>query len=477
MSLIPYFFASRQAVVLGASACVALSTVLVSLNEGNRAPLVASNAPGVMTAPEVPAAVPSDVSIVSTRVVATVAATTSAPASPPLKSDPTANPVAQLQSSQTPNSSVSQGQEIGLGKAKDDTVHKPQPGGLVIASIAPGGALNPGLDLAPSLHTAPLGKPSIGPLTKATPDTKLSFDLVRVDKSGSAVVAGKATPGQVVGVNIDGVEVAQAQTNSRGSFVAMFMVPDSENTQIITLFTRDSVGTIHMSPEQVIVVRRKTKKPAQVIADAVNTSNDQQVDAPPVPEKDVAPAIILSSDKGVKMVQPAAPQSNAPEVMANVSLDLISYDKSGEVVLTGRSKPDSHVRVYVDDKPVKMNAVAKDGSWQMSLPEVDAGRYTLRIDEIDPTGKVTSRLETPFQKEVAAEAKRVASNAALATADGAAPLPNVQKITIQRGATLWGLAEKNYGKGDLYMQIFNANRDTIRDPNLIYPGQIFKIPD
>ncbi len=177
------------------------------------------------------------------------------------------------------------------------------------------------------------------------------------------------------------------------------------------------------------------------------------------------------------MVQPTQMAQTTPQISANVTIDLISYDSKGEVVLTGRSKPGQHVRVYVDGKPVKTQAVAPDGTWQLSLPEVDAGRYTLRVDEIDSSGKVTSRIQTPFQKEFADSVKRVASNGSLDGSSGAAGVPPVQKVTIQPGATLWALAEANYGQGRLYMQIFNANRDFIRDPDLIYPGQIFTIPN
>jgi nucleoid-associated protein YgaU len=48
---------------------------------------------------------------------------------------------------------------------------------------------------------------------------------------------------------------------------------------------------------------------------------------------------------------------------------------------------------------------------------------------------------------------------------------------VQRGFTLWGIAEVNFGNGILYVQIFQENSADIRDPDLIYPGQIFALPD
>ncbi len=50
-------------------------------------------------------------------------------------------------------------------------------------------------------------------------------------------------------------------------------------------------------------------------------------------------------------------------------------------------------------------------------------------------------------------------------------------VTVQPGYTLWGIAKRNFGHGILYVQVFEANRDKIRNPDLIYPGQVFTIPD
>ena len=59
----------------------------------------------------------------------------------------------------------------------------------------------------------------------------------------------------------------------------------------------------------------------------------------------------------------------------------------------------------------------------------------------------------------------------------AAPSPvNPVSITVQPGFTLWGIASEQFGDGVLYVQVFEANKDKIRDPNLIYPGQVFVIP-
>ncbi len=198
---------------------------------------------------------------------------------------------------------------------------------------------------------------------------------------------------------------------------------------------------------------------------------------PDLPAAQGAPAIVIANRQGVRLLQPPSIDAAAPEAMPNITLDMITYDDQGEVVLAGRARPNRHVRVYVDDRPVKTGVVSPDGSWQLSLPEIAPGRYRLRLDEIGADGKVTSRIETPFQKERPEEARQVV--AALAARDDGKDRPSrrVETVTVQKGNTLWAISKRNYGLGHLYVKIFQANRDLIRDPDLIYPGQIFTIPE
>ena len=68
-----------------------------------------------------------------------------------------------------------------------------------------------------------------------------------------------------------------------------------------------------------------------------------------------------------------------------------------------------------------------------------------------------------------------ASDPAAGATDRAAP-PRVTSVTVQPGNTLWALASETYGDGFQYVRLFDANKDQIRDPDLIYPGQVFVLP-
>ncbi|MBY0351428.1 LysM peptidoglycan-binding domain-containing protein, partial [Tabrizicola sp.] len=69
-----------------------------------------------------------------------------------------------------------------------------------------------------------------------------------------------------------------------------------------------------------------------------------------------------------------------------------------------------------------------------------------------------------------------APQAPAAPASDAAAPPVPVTVTVQPGFTLWGIAQDRYGTGVMYVQVFEANRDKIRDPDLIYPGQVFAVP-
>jgi len=143
-----------------------------------------------------------------------------------------------------------------------------------------------------------------------------------------------------------------------------------------------------------------------------------------------------------------------------VTLDSISYDQGGAVKLAGRARRAQAIRVYVDGAPKAATRSSEAGTWDARLETVDAGRYVLRVDALAEDGTVDSRAETPFQ--------RVYPTAGQTTGP--------TQITVQPGNTLWVMAREKYGSGLLYTQIFAANSDAIRDPDLIYPGQIFTLP-
>ena len=177
-----------------------------------------------------------------------------------------------------------------------------------------------------------------------------------------------------------------------------------------------------------------------------------------------APVVMITDNKGVRVIQSGAENSEN-----DVALDTISYDDGGEVNLAGRGKPAGYVRIYLDNTPVSTAVMDSMGQWNTALSQIDPGVYTLRLDQLDPRGQVSSRLEMPFKRE-----SLETLQAQLLALDDPA---RINVVTVQPGNTLWAIARERYGLGILYVRVFQANRDKIRDENLIYPGQIFELPD
>lgn len=304
-----------------------------------------------------------------------------------------------------------------------------------------------------------------------------SFDLVRVEPDGSTTVAGRAEPLSEIIVELDGTEVARDRVGSDGSFVQVFPAGTSDAPRLIRLKSSLSGTDWLVSKESAVLgpiaAPRPVEPPVKPEQVAEKTPPAKDVQPKPTPAKpeataeapkeaappDTTPAVVIASNEGVRLVQ--KPKGKAPAIMSAVALDTISYSDAGQVELAGRAKGNGFVRVYIDNKPVTTSRIAPDGNWRTGLPNVDTGIYTLRVDEIDASGKVTSRVETPFKREAQ---------------DVVVEAGQVKAITVQPGNTLWALAQDTYGDGVLYVRLFEANRDRIRDPDLIFPGQVFDLP-
>ncbi|MEO8532062.1 MAG: Ig-like domain-containing protein [Deltaproteobacteria bacterium] len=303
-----------------------------------------------------------------------------------------------------------------------------------------------------------------------------SFDLVRVEADGSAIIAGQAEPGATVEVMIDGVALATASADSTGKFVTFTDILPSDLPRGLSLSVTTE-GTAVASDQTVIVAPFAAVKPelasepapesAPEIAATEPAKTPVQPVAESLAEASPGPTLLLAEKDGITVLQ-------APEVVdapKNISIDSITYDTSGGVFLAGRGTTDGTVRVYVDNTEVTTTEIADNGQWRTDLPDVDKGVYTLRVDQISAEGKVISRTETPFQRE---DATLIAQANPLAEPSRPSEL---KILTVQPGNTLWAIANQKWGDGMLYVRVFEANKDRIRDPDLIYPGQVFDIPN
>ena len=265
------------------------------------------------------------------------------------------------------------------------------------------------------------------------PDAPIAprFDLVRVEPDGATLVAGSTDPGDVVEVLLDNAAAATVAADPSGAFVASFALPPGGGLLRMDLRARGASGE-RLSLEPVFVTAPGGDAP----------------DAEP-------PVVAQARPEGMALLQAPPRPQNAP-----VTLDMLSYSPDGAVVMQGRASPHGLVRIYADATMIAEAQVSPSGDWSVEGAEgLAPGGYTLRVDELGPEGRVVSRIETPFQRVAETEAR---------LADG--------QIVVQPGDSLWRIAQQVYGRGLRYTVIYDSNRARIRDPDLIYPGQVLELP-
>jgi LysM repeat protein len=101
------------------------------------------------------------------------------------------------------------------------------------------------------------------------------------------------------------------------------------------------------------------------------------------------------------------------------------------------------------------------------------------VNSEDEKNQIWNALKTipDWQKEVVADIRvRAGSQQQQATAQAAPEGVEYETYTVRPGDTLSGIAKQRLGNAGAYMDIFNANRDQLNDPDLIKPGQVLKIP-
>jgi nucleoid-associated protein YgaU len=297
------------------------------------------------------------------------------------------------------------------------------------------------------------------------PEVKPSFDVVRVNPNGDAVVAGRAAPGAKITLLDNGQPVGSATADDRGEWV---LLPDSAvdpGQHKFSLKAEDDSGKSQESEKEVIVV---VPKPAEDIAGQPVTKPSGAL-AIEVPKQGEGPTQLLNAPGSAAPVAPTpAPQpagttaeaTPSPPAAPPLSLDTIDYTADGRAMLSGHTLPGSDVIIYLDNASLGAAKADPSGRWTF-VPEVKSpiGDHEVRVDMVDNAGKVQARVKVPFAQPDFTQVKLTDDT-----------------VIVQPGNSLWRIARKSYGHGVQYTVIYEANKDRIGDPNLIYPGQIFTLP-
>jgi len=275
--------------------------------------------------------------------------------------------------------------------------------------------------------------PSVPPSILAVP----SFDIALIGPDGRGVIAGRGQPGAKI-ILLDGEkELAQDQADANGEWVIVAQDPPlSAGTHELRVIQHVE-GRAPVTSDQVVVA---------VVPDQKQSG----------PEKTLV--MIAPSSGAARLMQP--PSAAGVPKSGDLVMSTLDYDEGGHVTVTGKATPGAVVRAYINDKMVAEGQAAADGSWRLvPAKPVEPGNYKLRLDRLARDGRPAARLELPFER---------------------VPVPpatgNSERLVVVRGDSLWNIARAHYGTGFQHTLIYGANKDQIRDPDLIYPGQVFSLP-
>jgi nucleoid-associated protein YgaU len=293
-----------------------------------------------------------------------------------------------------------------------------------------------------------------------------SFDIVRVEPNGEAVLAGRGPPNGTVQIYDGAVLLGEVTVSSIGEWVFILLVPLAPGSHELGLRAITVTGQVILSVSVVVVLvpqpQAIAEAPGSAEPSVVATLSEESGKAATsgAPEVQLGALAVLVPREG----QAASKILQQPDSEGLRDQDLVlgavDYDESGRVVVSGKAEPGAPVIAYMDNQAVGATRADDQGRWEVTPDQPLApGLHSLRIDRVDEGGQVTARVETPFAR--------------------AAELPQGSKkglVIVQPGNSLWRIARHSYGRGMRYTVIYQANQDQIRDPDLIYPGQIFKLP-
>ena len=310
---------------------------------------------------------------------------------------------------------------------------------------------------APEIVTAP---PASGQTEEEDPladPIKPTFDVVRVDPNGDTVIAGRAHPLATVTVRDNDADLGQSDADDRGEWVYLPTSPLEPGPHELKLSSVLPDGrTVEGDGTVVLVV---PKPGFDVAGEPIEEGAQQQPLVVLIPEKGKPGAELIQKPGGTSGMTGTAEPGGVSTEDGSLTVETIDYDQDGNISISGRGPEGSTVITYLDNAPIGEGIVGDDGYWRVDPEqEVSPGVYRLRFDAVRDTS-VIARLEIPFSR--------------------AAPLADLDPdsfIVVQPGNSLWRIARRTLGTGFSYTEIYEANSDQIRDPDLIYPGQVFEIP-
>jgi nucleoid-associated protein YgaU len=332
----------------------------------------------------------------------------------------------------------------------------------------------------------------------AAPTAVPSFDVVMIEPNGEGVIAGRAAPGWQVSVQSSGTKVAAATADAQGEWSAVLDKPLPTGDHALTLKITSPDGTRALSSQELVRVEvgdgaKPAAPPAEAAAPAPQAP--PQAAAPAAPGPSGQPAAAPQQEAALAVAEPqgearavprsaeqsAAPPASKPKLVFKTADYRDTGAAIGSVSITGTSDPGATISVYCDNEKLATVRAGADGTWSVvAEKKLGTGQHNFRAERIDaatgaPSAQATIAIERLIPKPPEVAAKEAAPKPGSA-ATSVAAAEDKEVYTIRRGDTLWAIAKRYLGSGLRYPTIFQRNRETINNPNLIHPEQQVKVP-
>ena len=316
-----------------------------------------------------------------------------------------------------------------------------------------------------------------------------TFDILRVEPSGSIVVAGKAAKNATVDLLSGSQIVGTGKATDTGDFVIALDTPLKPGDYQLVLRSTLPDGSALTSLETAIVSIPENKS-GQVLALVEQSGQPSRMITTPQATTPAAPAEAQTAT--ATAASPAGDKPAAPAERALVAVEAVEIE-GNKIFIAGTSEPGSTVKLYANDDPLGTTKTAPNGRFLLqTVQELAVGDYIIRAEMMGRDGMtIIARAAVPFKREAGERVAAIADATPGDSATGAvpqgtdpaaqnseAPLKNVGgSVIIRRGDNLWRISRRTYGAGVRYTTIYLANKEQIRNPNKIFPGQVFTLPD
>ena len=288
------------------------------------------------------------------------------------------------------------------------------------------------------------------------------------------MISGQAAPHSQISILINENMMATAKANAKGDWVAVPDHPLAPGSHLLTIRSKDPNGVETMADMAVIIVIPDNMDETPLVALVpVDEASDQMAQLLSSPFTDEGESQITVSD--APAVTPELPQDASQNDQPPTEEDASSSVEPAVVI------PKITIRMIEAISPERMAVsgfIVGEGSVKVSIGNIVA---TTSVDDDGYMAKGDIPAENRFPVAV------TLSDADGALLSSARIVLNKSKldetlsgnalIVVQKGDALWRIAYKTYGQGIRYVDIYQSNQTEIGDPNLIYPDQVFVVPN